>query len=82
MDIRWSAQALKTLRRMPRDESQRVRAKITQYAQEPRSLANAVQQLQGRGGYRLRLGDWRVLFTVDGQVLSVVRVGPRGEVYK
>lgn len=36
------------------------------------------------GEYRLRVGDWRIRFTMDGdvQILSVIRVLPRGEAYK
>lgn len=82
MDVRWHAQPLKTLRRMPKNEAQRIYRKIHQYAERPESLANRVKKLKGREGYRLRIGDWRVIFTEDGQVLTVLRVGPRGEVCK
>ncbi|MGI8648028.1 MAG: hypothetical protein DLM55_08760 [Acidimicrobiales bacterium] len=34
--------------------------------------------------WRLRIGDWRILYDVyeDVLVVDVVRVGPRGDVYK
>jgi mRNA interferase RelE/StbE len=31
---------------------------------------------------RLRVGDWRVVFTEDGHVLAVIRIAPRGGVYE
>lgn len=43
-----------------------------------------IKPLQGSpGSYRLRVGDWRVIFSYpeDGKVL-VEKVGPRGGVYK
>jgi mRNA interferase RelE/StbE len=38
-------------------------------------------KLQGREGYRLRVGDWRVILGEDGNVLNILDVGPRGGVY-
>ena len=47
------------------------------------SIPNATK-LQGRPGYRLRVGDWRVIYEVDKEkiVIVVVKVAARGEVYR
>jgi len=56
-----------------------IRSKIRQYDANPASLANNVKKLQGwEDEYRLRIGDWRVIFTQDGVVLNVLKVSPRG----
>jgi mRNA interferase RelE/StbE len=36
------------------------------------------------GGYRLRVGDWRVIYTLedDALVVLVLRVGHRREIYR
>ncbi len=73
--------ALKALRRMPANVATTIRGKIDQYAADPASLANNVTRLQGRSGFRLRVGDWHVLFDEDGAVLEILDVGPRGGVY-
>jgi len=40
-------------------------------------LANNVKKLQGRENeYRLRVGDWRVIFTQDSVILDVLKVSP------
>ncbi len=80
--INYTRQALKALRRMPADMAQRIIAKIEQYAQEPESQANNVKALKGREGFRLRVGDWRVIMNDDGVVLAVLEIGPRGSVYE
>ena len=48
-----------------------------------------VRKLQGRNGYRLTVGGFRVLFnytnekTDDGKlIIDIVIIGPRGDVYK
>jgi mRNA interferase RelE/StbE len=78
--VSYSRDALKTLRRMPRDTAVRIMAKVDQYAVDPASLANNVKALQGREGIRLRVGDWRVIMR-DEQVLAVLHIGPRGSIY-
>lgn len=80
--IAYSKDALKTLGRMPTNVAKLIRSKVEQYAGEPVSLANNVKALQGRPErLRLRVGDWRVLFSDDGAVISIIRVAPRGDAY-
>ena len=41
-----------------------------------------IKSLSGRDGYsRLRIGSYRAIYTVDMEII-VIRVGPRGDVYK
>ena len=67
---------------MPTVTARLIRSKIEQYAAAPASLANNVKKLQGRDGYRLRVGDWRVIFDQDDVVLDVLQIGPRGSIYE
>ncbi|RTR15679.1 type II toxin-antitoxin system RelE/ParE family toxin [Azospirillum griseum] len=77
-----AAKDLKTL--MPPDRA-RILKKVEQYAADPASQANNVKALQGSDLYRLRVGDYRVLFTIaeDGTVtvMLVHRVRHRREAY-
>jgi mRNA interferase RelE/StbE len=82
MAIRYSKAAIKALSAMPANTARRIMAKVEQYAADPASLANNVKKLQGRDGYRLRIGDWRVIFDHDGVVLDGLQIGPRGGVYE
>lgn len=67
---------------MPGNTAATINEKIHQYAAEPKSLANNVKKLKGREGYRLRVGDWRVIFGDDGRVMSIEQIGPRGSIYE
>jgi mRNA interferase RelE/StbE len=73
--------AVKALRKMPTNTARRIIGKIEAYADNPASQANNVKKLQGRDGVRLRVGDWRVIM-LDGEVLDVLNIGPRGGVYE
>ncbi len=68
---------------MPRPTRELIRAKIDEMALAPAESQN-VKALVGRPGYRLRVGDWRVIFVIDaGRVLvRVLQIGSRGGVYR
>lgn len=76
----YSKQAAKKLARMPAPEAVRIR-QITQYAEDPASLASNVKKLEGVDYLRLRVGDWRVIFREDGFIVDVIKVAARGEAY-
>lgn len=78
----YSKQAAKKLGRMPASEADRIRQKIVQYAEDSASLANNVKKLEGVEYYRLRVGDWRVIFREDGFIVDVIKVAARGEAYR
>ena len=67
---------------MPRNVRELVMNKIEGLARDPFGAAN-VKQLVGQPGWRLRVGDWRVIYDVQQKrlVVRVLRVAPRGGVY-
>lgn len=67
---------------MPRNLADLIRSKIEAYAEAPASQVSNVKALKGRKGFRLRVGDWRVIMDEQGNVLAVLDVGPRGNVYE
>lgn len=66
---------------MPANVAALIERKIEQYAVDPASLANNVKALAGRPEYRLRVGDWRVIFEIKADTMTVLDIGPRGSVY-
>lgn len=79
--ISYTKSAIRALRRMPANTAMLIRSKIEAYATDPASQANNVKSLKGREGIRLRVGDWRVIMDDQGNVLAVLKIGPRGGVY-
>ena len=82
--IVFSKQVYKSLRRIPRDVIDRMRRRLDQIAEDPYAQYANVTKLQNRAGYRLRLGDWRVIYVVqeDKLVILVLKVGSRGDIYR
>lgn len=81
MEIVLAKPAVKALQRMPKNEAQRIRGKIEQLATQPEALANNIKKLTGIDAYRLRVGDWRVIYTEDGKILSILNIAARGSAY-
>lgn len=81
--IEFTKQAAQALKAMPRNVALTIRAKIDVLAEDPYSAPN-VKKLTGRDGYRLRVGDWRVLYEInDGKlVIVVLAIKPRGGAYE
>lgn len=81
--ISYSRDALKTLTRMPANTAKRIRDKIEQYAAEPASLGNNVIIMAGGGNdaRRMRVGDWRVIFSETGEIIAIIKIAPRGGAY-
>jgi mRNA interferase RelE/StbE len=59
----------------------RIHGAISLLASDPRPPAS--RQLRGRPGWRVRVGDYRIIYTLHDDVLLVVvvTVGHRREVY-
>jgi len=82
--VEYSKEARKVLKSLPADTARIIREKIEHLAVDPFAVNNNVKKLSGRPGYRLRVGDWRVIYEIQDQrvVILVLAIGPRGGVYQ
>ena len=74
--------AQKVIDRLPRDLLQRVATAIDNLAIGPRPAG--CKKLVGKyDHFRVRVGDWRITYTVEDDILviTVVEVAPRGGAY-
>jgi mRNA interferase RelE/StbE len=80
--IEFRPAALRELRKIDRSTQPRIQGAISLLAKDPRAPAS--RPLRGRDGYRLRVGDYRIIYTIDDGVLliAVVTIGHRRDVYQ
>jgi mRNA interferase RelE/StbE len=73
--------AVRALRKLDPQIRRRVQGAIALLAQDPRPPG--ARALQGRPGLRVRVGDYRIIYTVKDDVLLVVvvRLGHRRDIY-
>ena len=74
--------AARQLRKLDPPTARRVQGAIELLGLDPRPPAS--RQLRGRPGYRVRIGDWRVTYTVEDGILLVLvlRLAHRRDVYE
>lgn len=81
--IVFTARAEKEFDELQRPDRDRLKERLIAYAADPANSRHDVAPLVGsRGSYRLRSGNWRALFAVEGDVIWVHRVQHRREVYR
>lgn len=73
--------AVRALKRIDHQDRGRIRGAIALLASNPRPPG--AKALQGRPGLRVRVGDYRILYTVDDNILviAVITLGRRRDVY-
>ncbi len=82
-ELRISQSALRSLTKAPPEIGRRIREKLEELTADPSHAPN-VKKLTGHPGFRLRVGDWRVIYLVEKQILviQVIRIGPRKEIHR
>jgi len=80
----FSSQAVKTIQRLPRNTAVLIRKKIDLLAVDPFNPILDAKKLHGRSGYRLRVGEWRILYELKNEelIIIIIKIGSRGDVYK
>lgn len=77
MDIEYSKKAIKYINTLDRPTKKRLREAIEKIP------FGDIKKLQGiDDGYRLRVGDLRVLFTIENSLVYIDNIVPRGQAYK
>ena len=76
--------AAKALSRMPKPLAEKFLTAFEQLAINSEIDKLDIKPLSGRDGFRLRIGRWRAIYQIEGKkmVIEVLRIGPRGDVYK
>ncbi len=81
--IHYSAHAVRVLKKLENETRTRLQEAVAELAKDPFAMPN-VKKLTGREGYRLRVGDWRILYSVHQKelVILVLDMGLRKEIYQ
>lgn len=77
-------QARKKLQSLSRPERFRLAEKIELLGANPDNAELDIKKLEGEPYYRMRVGNWRVIFDRQDavQVIAIEKIKPRGDAYK
>ncbi|MCB2413261.1 type II toxin-antitoxin system RelE/ParE family toxin [Demequina sp. TTPB684] len=81
--VEFTSAAARQVRKLPREHRARIQARMRQLGNEPRP-AGAIKLAGETTAWRVRVGDYRVIYDIfdDVLVITVVAVGHRREVYR
>lgn len=78
------SQAKKKLQGLPRSERFRIAEKLEQLGRNPDDSSLDIKKLEGEPYFRLRVGNWRIIFERRDvvKIIAVEKIKPRGDAYK
>ena len=81
-DLQVRPSVWKDVEKIPKRDLKKILARIESLRDEPRSAASV--KLSGLEYYRIRQGDYRIVYEIDDRnsVVTVAKVDHRGDVYR
>ena len=77
----YTHRAEKDIRKLPPEIKKRIGKSLFRFKEDPLRYANQLVDPK-LGTYRFRIGDYRVIFDIEGSEIIVLRVGHRREIYR
>jgi len=83
-EIKYRRQARNYLARLPLKIKSIIVSNLHKLAANPETSSLAIDVLKGRQGFRLRVGQYRVIYTRqdDRLIIEIIKIRPRGDIYK
>jgi len=78
-NLEWTARALKELDKLESSISLRILQKVEELKDNP--FSKDIKRLKGETSFRLRIGDYRVIFDIVGSTIFISKVGHRKNIY-
>ncbi len=82
MEVRWTRGALADLEGLDRRVAERVVKRVSWLARSFEKVVPEPLSGEFKGTFKLRVGDWRVVYTVDEDVIVIRTVAHRREIYR
>ena len=77
----YTQRAQRDIARLDSKTKERIGKTLLRYQGEPLQYAEKISD-PILGGYRFRIGDYRVIFDIEGNEIVILRVGHRREIYR
>ena len=83
-EIVISKTAKKKLQSLSFTDRTRISEKILRLGEDPDHISLDVKKMVGQPFYRLRVGGWRIIFDREDElkIISIEKIGSRGDIYK
>jgi len=82
VNVEWTERAIKDFEELDKPIAQRILRKVDWFSRNFERLALEPLSGEFKGTFKLRVGEWRVIYTVEGRTLVIQFVGHRKEIYR
>ena len=80
--VEWTEKVITDLERLDKPIAQRILGKITWLVSNFERIALEPLTINFKGAFKLRVGDWRVVCTIESKTIVIQFIGHRREIYK
>lgn len=80
--IEWNPEALDDLLKLDKPIAKRILNKLSWFSQHFTNITPEPLSGEFAGAFKLRVGDWRVIYTLESDVIIIQAIGHRKDVYK
>jgi mRNA interferase RelE/StbE len=78
--IEWKENAIHNLEKLESSITRRVIKKVEELSENP--FSKDIKRLKASTDFRLRVGDYRVIFSIEGDKIYILKVGHRKNIYE
>ena len=80
--IEWTEGAAKDLEKLDKPIARRVLRRLTWFSRNFQSIVPEPLSGELKGTFKLRIGDWRAVYTMEGETIVIQFIGHRTEIYR
>ena len=78
-NIEWKEHALQNIEKLENSIAKRILKKVEELSENP--FSKDIKRLKGNDDFRLRVGDYRVIFSIEQSTIQILKVGHRKNIY-
>jgi len=79
-NIEWKEHALQNIEKLENSIARRIVKKVEELSENP--FSKDIKRLKGSNDFRLRVGDYRVIFFIKQDTIQILKVGHRKNIYE
>jgi mRNA interferase RelE/StbE len=78
-NIEWKENALRELEKLEGSMTRRIIKKVDELSENP--FSKDIKRLKRSDDFRLRVGDYRIIFSIEKNTIQILKVGHRKNIY-
>jgi mRNA interferase RelE/StbE len=81
LKVNWTDDAIEDLQKLDKPIAKRILTKISWFSQHFNNITPEPLSGEMAGTFKVRVGDWRIVYTIEKDVIVIQAVGHRREIY-